>query len=262
MNTFYYDTKDSVITLKCRALDDIGYTKHCFTTRKGGVSRGAKAFTNMSFAREDKQTVLENYRRIQNAVGFTGNFAQTYQTHTSDVKYVKMISGFCASEKPVDGLITDEKGICLCVYTADCVPILIADKKHRAISAVHSGWRGTAGRISKNAIDQMRERFGILPNDLVIAIGPFIHQCHFEVGQDVYDAFCQNDEGFAPCFDKKGEKYMFDLGDANKYILMQLGIPEQNIHITKDCTYCNEELYYSHRRNGNDRGNLCGMIEI
>lgn len=213
---------------------------------------------NLSFSRECKQNVEENYRRIQAAIGFSGGFALTNQQHTDIVKECTKADGFLIYEDAVDGLITDKNGICLTVFIADCVPVLIADPVKRAVAAVHSGWRGTAKGITARAVEQMCERYGTNPKDLVAAVGPCICKCCYEVGQDVYDGFS------APqFFEKKNNgKYALDLPFANKSVLEGAGIPPQNIYLSGECTFCKSDLYYSHRATEGKRGNLAAMIEI
>ncbi|MBQ8605118.1 MAG: peptidoglycan editing factor PgeF [Clostridia bacterium] len=247
-----------MVTLHCKALDDAGFEKHCFTTRCGGVSEGFLSSMNLSFSRECRENVEENYRRIQNAVGFSGNFALTNQEHTDVVRIIESGEGFVISETPVDGFVTDKKDICLTVFVADCVPVLIADPVNRVVSAVHSGWRGTAKRITENAVSVMTKSYGSRPEDLIAAIGPCIGKCCYEVGRDVFDGF--SDPRF---FDEKENgKFMLDLPTANKSVLIGAGLLPSNIYVSYECTFCKSDLYYSHRATNGKRGNLAAMIEL
>lgn len=247
-----------MLTLRCRALDNAGFTKHCFTTRKGGVSEGFLAETNLSFSREDKQKVTENYNRIAKAVGLSGNFRLTWQEHTDNIDVVTAASGFVFSDAPVDGLVTNRKDICLTAFVADCVPVLLADPKTKSIAAVHSGWRGTAKGITSKAVKLMRENYGADPRDIIAAIGPCIGKCCYEVGEDVFEQF-----GVPEYFTKKPDgKYMLDLNLANKSVLLAAGLSAQNIHTSYECTFCKSDIYYSHRATNGRRGNLAAMIEL
>lgn len=224
----------------------------------GGVSEGFLAQTNLSFSRECRENVVENYKRIANAVGFSGNFRLTRQEHTDIVDTVTDANGFVFSEKPVDGLVTNKQGICLTVFIADCVPVLIADTKTKSIAAVHSGWRGTAKGITANAIKLMQNNYGTDPRDIIAAIGPCIGKCCYEVGGDVFEQF-----GNARYFtEKPNGKYMLDLNLANKDVLLCAGVPEQNIYVSYECTFCKSDIYYSHRATNGKRGNLAAMIEL
>ncbi len=257
---FYYKNTNGLITLHCAPLDE--YATHCFTTRKGGVSEGYLAETNLSFAREVRENVLENYRRIATAEGFCmDRITLTDQTHTATVRHVdERTAGMGMSKQSdivdTDGLITILPNTPLAVFVADCAPVLMADKKSGAVAAVHSGWRGTNKHIAAVALAQMKERFGTRPEDVIAAIGPCIGACCYEVGQDFKDAF----EGkWEHLFTPKGEKYHFDLKEANRLVLESAGV--QEIYVCDECTRCRHELLYSHRANGAKRGNMCGLIQ-
>ena len=258
IENFYFRNKNGVLTLHCAPLDAAGFEKHCFTTRKGGVSEGVLSGMNLSFSRECRENVEENYRRIANACGLSGNFVLTNQQHTDIVKEASVADGFVTFDDAVDGLVTDSEGICLTVFTADCVPVIIADPVTRSVACVHSGWRGTAKRITANAVSLMKERYGADPKDMLCAIGPCIRKCCYEVGKDVLDGF-----GDSRFFEAKQDgKFMLDLGYANTEVLKSAGIPSQNIFDCKECTYCKSDIYYSHRATNGRRGNLAAMIEL
>lgn len=249
--------------MRCKALDNAGFKKHCFTTREGGVSTGYLAKTNLSFSREDRQTVEQNYRIIANTVGFSGVFALTNQEHTDTVKMIDSGENeFITSDGAVDGYITNKSGVCLVVFVADCVPVIIADIKKRAVACVHSGWRGTAKQITRNAIEMMACEYGTDPSDLICAIGPCIGKCCYEVGQDVYDEFSKTADATLVFDKKENGKYMLDLVTANRLVLKEAGVPSDNIYASNECTFCKSDLYYSHRATKGKRGNMAAMIEI
>lgn len=260
MRTFYYDNTNGVITQRSTALDKIG-VRHCFTTRFGGVSRGDRAYMNLSFSREDRDIVDENYNRVAKACGFSGRFALTYQTHTDSIRYVSGCDGkYDFSKGPVDALYTDKKGICLVAFTADCTPVLLADKCGRCVGAVHSGWRGTVSKIAPKTVMRMCADFGCSPSDIVAVIGPHIHGCCYEVGGDVKDEFLKLGDIYAHFLQPRKDKFMLDMAGAIEYTLKEVGVKE--IHISSDCTYCRNDAYYSHRRTGDARGNLGALIEL
>ncbi len=255
---FYFDKKNGVVTLRCRALDMAGFEKHCFTTRLGGVSTGDLYSLNLSFSREDGKTVEQNYRRVFDAVGFSGACALTDQRHTDNLAVIEGGDGFIKSDGPTDGLVTAKSGICLAVFVADCAPVLLADPVKQVVSAVHSGWRGTAAGISAGAVGIMKERFGSDPESIIAAIGPCIGACCYEVGDDVYEGF-----GGGSFFEKKENgRYMLDLSGAIRRTLERAGLAPGNIYESRECTRCGNDLYYSHRATGDRRGNMAGMIEI
>ena len=259
MERFYFKEKNGVVTLHSRLFDEHGFEKHCFTTKIGGVSEGHLASTNLSFSRECRENVVENYRRVTNAVGIDmGAMALTCQEHTDIVRIIDESyknCGFYISERAVDGFVTGEEGVALCVFVADCVPVLIADPKKRVVSAVHSGWRGTKAKITQNAIKLMCENFGSKKEDIIAAIGPCINACCYEVGRDVYDEF-----GVPEYFTPRGDKFMLDLVKANIAVLNEAGVTQ--VDACYECTMCKHDLYYSHRFTKGKRGNMAAIIQI
>ncbi len=259
MDRFYFKNKNGVITLHSRLFDENGFEKHCFTTKAGGVSTGHLASTNLSFSREGYENVVENYRRVTDAVGIDmGAMALTCQEHTDIVRVIDegyKNCGFYISDSAVDGYVTAEKNIALCVFVADCVPVLLADPKKQVVSAVHSGWRGTRAKITQNAIKLMCDKFGSHEKDIIAAIGPCINACCYEVGRDVYDEF-----GAPEFFTPRGDKFMLDLVGANISVLKEAGLTQ--IDASYECTMCKHDLYYSHRYTKGKRGNMAAIIQI
>lgn len=279
--------KGEVSYLEFPALAELAFIKHGFSTREGGVSEGYLGTMNLSYGRGDNpELVDENFRRICHVLGIdTRNLVLSDQIHDTLVKRVgkKECQGENLREKKltgIDGIITDEPKVALCTSYADCVPLYLADKEHRAIGHSHSGWRGTVGKIGAVTVSRMREEFGSRPEDFVAVIGPSICQSCYEVSQDVADAFSglvdveriakiqnRNREEIenllsAVCVPTGGEKYHLDLWLANKLIFMEAGIPEENISIACVCTCCNSRLLYSHRASHGKRGNLAGFLAI
>ncbi len=160
----------------------------------------------------------------------------------------------------VDGMITSEAGIMLVCFTADCVPVLLYDPKTPAIGVAHAGWRGTLGRITALTIEKMTKEFGTNPKDILAGIGPSIGPCCFEVGPEVYTQF----EEHLPYFsgNNESEKPIIDLWETNRRILESAGVPSENIEIMGLCTKCRQDLFYSHRVSGTDRGAMTSAMEI
>ena len=173
-------------------LEQTGMVKHCFTTRLGGVSEGIFESLNLSFSRGDQRSAVEeNFQRVSQALGTEyGNFVFTDQTHTVNVRRVGIEDAGKGLTRDrgysdVDGLITNEPGLVLSTFYADCVPLYFIDTKKRAIGLSHSGWRGTIKRMGKVTLETMRREFGTLPEDVICAIGPSICQECYEVSEDV-----------------------------------------------------------------------------
>lgn len=160
-----------------------------------------------------------------------------------------------------DAVITKRKNILIGVEVADCVPILLFDKRNSVIGAVHAGWRSTAVGIVKKTIKLMIEDFYSSPSDIMIALGPSIRWCCYHVGYEVKDAVYKATgdgeyykEGAVGCF--------IDLSYANMYQALSMGILKENIWISDECTYCNPEKYHSYRYTKGPTGRQGGFIGI
>ena len=237
----------------------------------GGVSAGIFESLNLSFTRGDeKAAVEENFRRISELLGCQyDNFVLSDQTHTTNVRRVGRDDagkGLLRARDytDVDGLITDEPGIVLSTFYADCVPLYFVDVKKRAIGLSHSGWRGTVGRMGQETLDAMRREFGTQPEDVVCAIGPSICQDCYEVSQDVAEEFIQEFAGHEPdiLIAKGNGKYQLDLWRANKIVLLEAGIKQEHLSVTDICTCCNSNVLFSHRASHGKRGNLGAFLSL
>lgn len=252
-------------------LEQTGMVKHCFTTRQGGVSDGIFESLNLSFTRGDSRAAVEeNFRRVAKALGTEyENFVFTDQTHTTNVKRVgREDAGKGLTRErgytDVDGLITNEPGIVLSTFYADCVPLYFVDPVHHAIGLSHSGWRGTVGRMGKVTLEAMKKEFDTNPADVICAIGPSICQSCYEVSEDVAvefkREFCGQEEEIL--MDKGNGKYQLDLWKANELILLEAGVKPEHLAVTNICTCCNDKLLFSHRASQGKRGNLGAFSSI
>lgn len=263
---------DAVSYLEYPIFANTGLVHHGFSTRIGGASKRVFSTMNFSFARgDDEKAVRENYRRIAKAIGVEDDsFVFSAQTHTTNVRVVTAKDKGKGLMMPldysdVDGLVTNEPGICLTTFYADCVPLFFLDPVKRVIGLSHSGWRGTVGKIGKKTVEVMCGTYGCNPTELLAAVGPSICQECYEVSEDVIDAFRQNfaehywDELF---YEKTDGKYQLDLWRANELILKEAGILEKHLAVTNLCTCCNHELLFSHRASHGKRGNLAAFLAL
>ena len=257
--------------LKYPLLEQTGIVEHCFTTRIGGVSKGIYESLNLSFTRGDEDAaVRENFRRLAGAMKTdVSKFVFTDQTHTTNVRRVTAEDAGKGIVKErdytdIDGLITNEPGLVLSTFYADCVPLYFVDPVHRAIGMSHSGWKGTVGKMGAATITAMKREFGTEAKDLVCAIGPSICQDCYEVSEDVADAFKEAFPGHADeiLLDKKNGKYQLDLWGANEIVLTEAGVLKEQIAVTNICTCCNPDLLFSHRASHGKRGNLGAFIYL
>lgn len=264
MNDFYYEEKNGVRTLKCAALSAVKGLRHGFSTRLGGVSAGDCAAMNFSRHREPLETVEENYRRFCAANGLPfDSLALTSQTHTAHVAEAGAElrrRGRTVLPEGTDGVFTAAAGLGLVCFTADCVPILLAEPAHGLIAAVHSGWRGTVERIAAEAVHKMCSN-GAKKEQIIAAIGPSIGPCCFEIGSEVKAAFDRAFGAAYLCRPSAREGHFFaDLWEANRLILEDAGLLPQNVHLAGICTCCEHDLYFSHRFTQGRRGSLIAAI--
>ena len=237
---------------------------HCFTTRYGGVSVGDQASLNLAEGRGDSlENVEANFRILGRALGFDAEkIVTTLQTHSDIVRVVTKADcrGFLHRNYPeCDGLVTNDPGITLVVFTADCTPLLLHDPVTGAVGAAHAGWRGTAKAIGAKVVEAMVESFGCKPENIRAAIGPNIGKCHFETDADVPEAMIEafGDE-VKRFIEKRGEKYFLDLKEINALVLRRAGV--QHIEISDACTYCESDRFWSHRVTKGKRGSQGAVI--
>lgn len=252
------------------AFDETGLVKHCFTTRQGGKSQGVYNNLNTSLSKKDeRENVVENLNRVCSAIGIDyRELVFSNQVHGAEIKVVteadkgKGIS-IASDIKMVDALITNVVGVPLITFYADCVPVFILDPIQKAVGVAHSGWKGTTLKIAVKTIEKMGEAYGTKSQDCLIGIGPSIEMQCFEIKEDAAILFKQSFSNWEMFMTKKDEEhYQVDLWLAVKLMLMDIGIQEENITISGMCTYCNKDLFFSHRRDKGNTGSLSAIIEL
>lgn len=245
--------------------------KHGCSTRVGGVSTGCFSSMNLGFGRGDAdENVLTNYDRICTAMGLhKEQVVLSAQTHDTVVRRATKADCGKGIIKPrdytsVDAQITDEPGVVLTVFTADCVPVFFYDPVKKAIGVAHAGWRGTIGRIAEKTVQAMETEFGCKAEDIEAYIGVSICKDCYTVGGEVAEAFMRE----FPEATTQTEEQMtdgtcqLDLWQVNRMILEQAGVKPENIVIGGVCTKCHSDVLYSHRVQGNDRGSLVGFLML
>lgn len=237
---------------------------HGFTTRLGGVSRAPLDSMNLAVRLEEQEeNVAENYRILGQALGFDPeNLVLTRQTHTDLVRVVTAADRrgcFHRAYPECDGLVTNVPGLALVVFTADCTPILLHDPVTGTVGAVHAGWRGTAREIAARAVEAMVSAFGTKPADIRAAIGPNIGPCCFETDADVPDSMRKTfGKEAEPWIHARGDKYYVNLKELNALSLRRCGV--EHVELSTLCTACRQDLFWSHRRAGNQRGSQGAVI--
>jgi len=263
---FHFRTRGTFAYLQSDALDRFGFLSHAFCTRLGGTSPAPFSSLNVSVRLGDRP---ENVRRNREIISETFDFPDerlilAHQVHGDDLLILTEKDSIAPGTVPAcDGFITDRPGWVLCVKTADCVPVLIADGKRKVVCAVHAGWRGTALGIAEKAVGIFRERFSADPRDLWAAIGPAIGACCYEVDGKVRSEFADSGR-FGSFFipsDKK-DRWMLDVTAANRIQLEEAGIPSGQVTSADLCTSCRRDAFFSHRREGAVTGRQLNFILI
>ncbi|HLV89285.1 MAG TPA: peptidoglycan editing factor PgeF [Candidatus Sulfotelmatobacter sp.] len=289
--------KTTIQILRASPLRRHRWLVHGFSTRPGGNSRPyGKGDLNLGFTQDDTvATVRRNRASFLRALGCVKGSAtrpiSAYwplvtlrQVHSDIIRFVDSVP-----QEPLtgDGLITGTPGLLLGIQTADCLPVIIVDPKHRAVGVFHAGWRGTVKRIVEKGVGEMIRCFGSRPKDLQAAIGPGVHGCCYEVGEEVRTRFESQFSYAASLFhevkdsDPVREKYpllfltarapghgelpsklFLDLVEANRQQLRAAGLAGKNIVTSSLCTNCRPDLLFSYRAEKGKTGRLMGVVGI
>ncbi len=268
---------------KTEALAKIPWLVHGFSTRPGGVSEiNARPTLNLGFTEWDlAENVSTNRSKLMAALGADAMKLVPLRQFHSDV--IVLINRAPPSVPRGDAAITSSPGVLLAVQTADCVPILLVDRKHRAVAVVHAGWRGTLRRITAKTVGRMHMVFGTRPSEVIAVIGPAIHRCCYEVGPEVAQSFasqfaCAQDwfDGptgaepspfqwlsmTPPGHDLPPPRVRLDLIAANRWQLMDAGLQPASISTSRLCTACRTDLLFSYRKEGGRTGRLMVVAGI
>jgi YfiH family protein len=288
--------KNKVQLLHSEKLGKLAWLVHAFSTRHGGVSRvyGGNSL-NLGFTQHDSRAAVERNRGIFLKELGVANGRRSWplvslrQIHSDLIHRVDRVRGDRMPEQPLagDGIVTNTPGLLVTVQTADCLPIILADRKRRAVGVFHAGWRGTVNRIVEKGVGEMRKHFKSDPRDLVAAIGPGVQGCCYEVGEEVRSRF-EAQFGYASSLfrqvkesDPVREKYpllfltarapghselpvklFLDLVEANRRQLLDAGVMAKNIEVVGPCTACHTELLFSYRAEKGVTGRMMAAAGI
>jgi hypothetical protein len=270
-----------------------------FSTRCGGLSQAyaiadAQGETpgelNLGFTASDsRENVLANRKLLVQAVSGRSNtpLVTLRQIHSNLVVQAARSDARLQEPHRGDGLMTDQPGLLVGIQTADCIPVLVADRKRRVVAAFHAGWRGTVARIVESGIGRMRLEYGSKPQDLIAAIGPGINACCYSVGEEVRIAF-EAQFSYAPTLFREvydsdpirtkypmlfltqrapghspiGPSLHLNLVEANRRQLLDAGLKESAIQSVGGCTCCQRDLFFSHRGSQGFAGRMLSIIGI
>lgn len=231
--------------------DLIPEVEHFFTTRELVIRSDEK---------ELQENVKSNFEDVCNYLKLgKDRLISPVQTHSNNVKVAsKRIEAF----PNTDGLILHETDIGVYLNFADCTPIILYDKKHNVGAVLHAGWRGTAGQISTNAIKILKKNYLTNLEDLYAVIGPSIGICCYNIGEDVYNQLKGTVSKIEPYCTAIYEKLYIDLKGINKQQLLDLGIPKNNIDVCPYCTSCNNDMFFSHRKENGTSSRLSAVLRL
>jgi len=261
--------QDKVLFFSFPHFEKYPFINHGFSSRLGGVSHGIYESMNLNFASgDDRDKIIENYKIICRALNLNfENLVISSQTHDAEIR--------CVTEEDrgkgiikardydgIDGLITNIPGIPLVTLYADCVPLFFMDPVKRVVGLAHAGWKGTVKGIGQKMIQKFVDIYGSSKSDILVGVGPSIGQCCFEVESDVVNKFVKIISNDNSIKDMGNGKYMMDLWDINKEILIQSGIDKRNIVVTDVCTKCNKDILFSHRGHNGKRGGMAAIIQL
>jgi len=281
--------KTKLQLLHSEKLAKLPWLVHAFSTRHGGVSRVYGGNTlNLGFTNHDSRAVVERNRTLflkQLGVPNPRKTLITLRQIHSDL--IHRIEGAPKHPLAGDGLITNTPGLLLAILTADCLPVILVDKKNRAIGVFHAGWRGTVKRIVEKGVGEMQRYFGSDPRNMIAAIGPGVQACCYQVGAEVRQKFEAQFAYAAELFrevkesDPVREKYpmlfltarapghselpvslFLDLVQANRRQLIDADVPAKNIDASSPCTACRTDLLFSHRAEKGVTGRLMAVVGV
>ena len=250
--TFYWTQEHWGAALRCRPLQSVA--PHLFTTRQ-------------------LELTPEGYQQLAVAIGADA-VATVTQVHRADVLVVRRGTPV-QSGVEADALVSDDPRLGIAVRAADCVPLLMADRRSGVVAAVHAGWRGTAARAAIAGLDALTREFGTQPADVVVAIGPSIGPCCYQVGPELVDAFAAAGHEryliarwFASPPPPRGTfpsvaavpQLRLDVAGANRDQLVLAGVPEDQIHLAGLCTAMHLDVLTSYRVEKEKAGRIAGAI--
>jgi YfiH family protein len=240
-------TKNALPCFEVPELAKLGWIRHAFLTRHGGVSSAPYDSLNLSDRNGDhEKSVSKNRALVATAFGFNEDeLILLDQMQRDQILLLEEPVLTLPSPLEYDALITNSPNTCLGIQTADCIPIFVVDQKKRVIAAIHAGRQGTTLHIMTKVLKKMEEEFGCSSKDLLIAIGPSIGPCCYEVDEKVFQ---QEWEPFSAA--RTSGKWMVDLGQINIAQMKEKGIKEEQISWINLCTRCQSDLFFSYRKEG------------
>ncbi len=264
---FSISKKDSISYLQAAIFGECDFLIHAFCARQGGVSQDEYASLNMSFNEGDEEySVLQNWGKLAAAFAIPlEQFLVVNQVHGDEIFVIKPHGSYFSSRSELnyDAIVTNRTNLAICIKTADCVPVFFVDRVKKIIAVTHAGWRSTALNISAKVIGLMQNQYGSSLQNILVAIGPSIGKCCYQVDSAVADAFRgqKNHEIYLlPAAVRN--KWILDLPEANRRQILDCGVPEKNIETSGFCTSCRQDIFFSHRGSGGITGRQINFMMI
>ncbi len=263
---------DNFIYFKFENLNQYSRINHFVSSKYAGVSKEPFNTLNIGFTTgDDYNNVLKNRKILSQKTQIPlSSFVMQNQIHGDNICIVeqkhkgKGVYKHTDSIPNNDALITNQKGICLFVFSADCVPVLLFDFEKNVVSAIHAGWRGTVKKIVEKTVKCMINKFRCNPKNIIAGIGPSISVENYEVGSEVVNSVVEAFGTTKKFLIKNNQtnKYHFNQWYANEYQLLKSGIPNSNIEISNLCTFKNSNYFYSSRKNKGVTGRFGAGITL
>ncbi len=240
-------TRNGIPYFESPKIAKIEWIRHGFLTRRGGVSPHPYHSLNLSIRDGDRAAyIFQNQNLIATAFEFAAErLILLNQMHGDQILILNGPPAILPFSSPYDAVVTNSPNTYLGILTADCLPIFITDPKRRVVAAVHAGRQGSAFHIVQKVLGKMRGKFGSLPEDLLIALGPSIGPCCYEIDEKV---FRPEWEPFSTAKGKR--KWMLDIAEFNISQIKKEGVKEDQIFRMGLCTACHNDLFYSYRKEG------------
>ena len=244
--------------------------RHGISSRLGGESSQPFMSLNLGLHTGDEDNiVIANRQLFCQSLGVVAeDIVTAEQTHTDRVLVVtkehisKGAKIYSEAIRATDAMITNVPGIPLMLFFADCVPVLLVDPIQKVIGIAHAGWKGTVDKIAQKTVLAMQTHFGTNPQQCLIGIAPSIGPCCYEVDNVVINRLKNQFENWEQLVQPHGEKWYLDLWQANRFQLEEIGVQAQNIIVSKVCTACNKELFYSYRGENSCTGRMGAVIVL
>jgi polyphenol oxidase len=273
-------TKTSPQIVQATPLKKLPWFIHGFSTRKAG---------NLGFTKDVSRRTVERNRSAFIKTLTKGKAWPLITLRQVHSDLIHCVTGVPEQQLVGDGLITHTPGVLLAIQTADCLPVILADTKRHVIGVFHAGWRGTVQRIVEKGVGEMRRCFGTKPKDIQATIGPGVHNCCYQVGQEVRDRFESQFAYAADLFHETKEsdeiherypllfltarapghsesmlpkKIFLDLFEANRRQLIDAGVPAKHITASPLCTSCRTDLLFSYRKEKDSAGRMLAVAGI